>query len=201
MGLSRKFLQAMGIDTDKIDEIITAHRETVDALKDERDGFKADAEKLADVQKDLDNANQKIADLENEDGKDKWKVKYDALKDEYEDYKTSVEAEKTETKKTDAYRKLLKEVGVSEKRIDSVLRVTDMKDLEFDEDGNLKDSDKLKSSIKDEWSDFIVTEKQKGADVNTPPEGAGAGTHTPSRAAMVAQKHYEFVYGKKAEVK
>jgi len=191
----------MGIDTDKIDEIITAHRETVDALKDERDGFKADAEKLADVQKDLDNANQKIADLENEDGKDKWKVKYDALKDEYEDYKTSVEAEKTETKKTDAYRKLLKEVGVSEKRIDSVLRVTDMKDLEFDEDGNLKDSDKLKSSIKDEWSDFIVTEKQKGADVNTPPEGAGAGTHTPSRAAMVAQKHYEFVYGKKAEVK
>lgn len=192
----------MGIDTDKIDEIITAHRETVDALKDERDGFKADAEKLADVQRDLDNANQKIADLENEDGKDKWKVKYDALKDEYADYKTSVEAEKTEAKKNDAYRKLLKEVGVSEKRIDSVLKVTDTKDLEFDGDGNLKDSDKLKNAIKDEWSDFIVTEKQKGADVNTPPEDArGAGTHTPSRAAMVAQKHYEFMYGKKAEVK
>ena len=32
MALTRKFLTAMGIEDDKIDEIITAHSETVNAL-------------------------------------------------------------------------------------------------------------------------------------------------------------------------
>ena len=44
MALSRRFLAALGIESDKVEEIITAHAETVDALKAERDEFKADAE-------------------------------------------------------------------------------------------------------------------------------------------------------------
>ena len=45
MALSRKFLAAMGIEADKIDEIITAHVETVDGLKKERDDLKEKADK------------------------------------------------------------------------------------------------------------------------------------------------------------
>ena len=54
MALTRKFLSALGIEADKVDEIISAHTETVEALKNERDTFKADAEKLTGVQKELD---------------------------------------------------------------------------------------------------------------------------------------------------
>jgi hypothetical protein len=53
MSLTRKMLRAMGIEDEKIDEIITAHTETVDALKEQRDQYKADAEKLPNVQKEL----------------------------------------------------------------------------------------------------------------------------------------------------
>lgn len=201
MALSRKFLTAMGIEADKIDEIISAHRETVDALKEERDQYKEDAEKLPEVQKELDKAKKQIADSVEADGKDKWKVKYDALKEESDKYKADVEAEKTKRKKSDAYRDLLKETGVSEKRIAAVLKVTDLDEIEFGEDGKLKDADKLKESIKKEWSEFITKEETKGADTKTPPDGQGGNPHTPSRAAQVAAKRYEMLYGTKTEEK
>ncbi len=35
MALTRKFLAALGIEDDKVDEIIQAHTETVNGLKDE----------------------------------------------------------------------------------------------------------------------------------------------------------------------
>ena len=44
MALKRNFLSALGIEADKIDEIINAHAETVDALKEERDEYKKKAE-------------------------------------------------------------------------------------------------------------------------------------------------------------
>ena len=43
MALTRKMLKAMGIEDEKIDQIIEAHTETVDALKVERDQYKEDA--------------------------------------------------------------------------------------------------------------------------------------------------------------
>lgn len=201
MALTRKFLTAMGIDADKIDEIISAHTETVNALKQERDTYKEDAEKLPDVQKELDKAKKQIQESADADGKDKWKVKYDAMKEEYDKYKSDVDAEKTKQKKSDAYRELLKETGVSEKRLASVLKVTNLDEIEFDEEGKLKDSDKLKESIKKEWSDFIGKEDKKGANTDNPPadNGSGAEQHQPSRAAQVAQKRYEMLYGKQTE--
>ena len=66
MSLTRKFLKAMGIEDEKVDQIIEAHSETVDALKEERDGYKADAEKLPEVQRRLEAAN-KTAPTEGEE--------------------------------------------------------------------------------------------------------------------------------------
>ena len=42
MALTRKFLSALGIEEAKIDEIISAHADTVNALKEQRDSYKAD---------------------------------------------------------------------------------------------------------------------------------------------------------------
>ena len=53
MALTRKFLAALGIDNDKVDEIIQAHTDTVNGLMDEIEKYKADAEKLPAVEKEL----------------------------------------------------------------------------------------------------------------------------------------------------
>ena len=172
MALTRKFLSALGIEQDKIDEIITAHTETVDALKHERDTYKADAEKLPGGQAELDGLKANAA---KDGGKDPWKVKYDALKEEFTDYKKDIEAKETTAKKSDALRALLKEVGIREKRIDAVLRVSDLDSIELDENGAIVDAGKLKKSIAEEWEDFIDTTEQKGVQTVNPPTGKGKG--------------------------
>lgn len=169
MSLTRKFLSAFGIEEDKVDEIIKAHTETVDALKEQRDTYKKDAEKLTAVQKELDD----MKAAAEKGGKDTYKVKYEALKEDFDNYKKQQAAKETHAKKEEAYRNLLKETGVSEKRIDAVLRVSDVDAIEFDDDGKVVDSAKLKKAIAEEWSDFVVKEDTQGANTATPPTGNG----------------------------
>lgn len=166
MALTRKFLSALGIEADKVDEIITAHTETVDALKEQRDTYKADAERLPDVQKELDDLKQAS---EGQDGNNPFEVKYNALKEEFDTYKEQQAAKETKAAKGNAYRTLLKEAGISEKRIEAVLRVSNIDGVELDENGAIKGADALKEAIRKDWSDFIVTESPKGAPTPTPP--------------------------------
>jgi hypothetical protein len=167
MALTRKFLSALGIEADKVDEIISAHTEVTDALKQERDQYKADAEKLPEVQKELDDLKA------NTDGKNTWKVKYEALKEDFDQYKADTEAKATKASKEEAYKKLLEETGVSPKRISAIVKVTDLDSIELDDSGMIKDADKVKNGIKEEWSDFIQTKKTEGAPTPTPPGSSG----------------------------
>lgn len=169
MSLTRKFLSALGIEDDKVDEIISAHTDTVNALKEQRDTYKADAEKLPAVQKELDDL--KAAAEKN--GEDAYKVKYDALKEDFDAFKAQQEEKEKHAKKADAYKALLQEVGISEKRIGSVLKVSDIDSIEFDDEGKVKDADALKKSISEEWADFIVQKETTGAKTATPPAGSG----------------------------
>lgn len=178
MALTRKMLRAMGIEDDKIDEIITAHSETVDALKEQRDQYKADAEKLPGVQNEL----KSLKDAESKNGGSAWEVKYNAIKEEKEKvekdfkaFKSATEAAQTKAAKDKAYRAMLKEIGVSEKRIDAVMKVTNLDSIELDEQGAIKDLDKAKENAQTEWSDFIQTTTTKGADTSTPPTNTGTG--------------------------
>lgn len=176
MALTRRMLKAMGISDEQVDEIIAAHSETVDALKEQRDQYKADAEKLPEVQKQLDKAN---SDLEAK-GNDAYKVKYEALKEEYEGYKREQTEKETRSAKERAYRELLKAAGVTEKRIDSVIRVSDLDGVELDDKGAIKDADKLTESIKNEWADFIPTTTTQGAQTATPPTTTPQKSYTSS---------------------
>lgn len=169
MALTRKLLATMSIEEDKVDQIIEAHSDTVNALKEQIATYKADAEKLPAVQKELDELK---AAAEKSD-KDAYKVKYEALKEDFDKYKEEVQEKETHAKKENAYRELLKEVGISEKRINAVLKVSDFDSIELDGEGNAKDADKLKDGIKTEWDDFIVTTQSTGATTATPPTGNG----------------------------
>jgi len=188
MALTRRMLSAMGIEADKIDEIISAHAETVNGLKEERDKYKAEAEKLPNVQKELD-------ELKTTQGKDaSYKEKYEKEHKAFEDYKKGVDAEKTKATKTAAYKGLLKEAGVSEKRFDAIIKVTDLDKIELDDEGKVKDAKAATDHIKEEWAEFIVKKEQKGAETETPP-GSNGGSGAKSRAAMVAAKHNQMLYG------
>lgn len=174
MAFTRKFLSALGIEQDKIDEIIAAHTEVTDALKTERDKFKEDAEKLPDIKAEL----EKFQEAAKKGDKDAYKVKYEAIKEEFEEFKKGIEAKETTAKKEDAYKRLLKEAGVSEKRIPAILKVSDIESIELDGEGNAKGADKLTETIKAEWSDFIQTTKTEGAKVANPPANNGKATMT-----------------------
>lgn len=196
MSLTRRLLNSMGIDAEKIDEIINAHSETVSALKEERDKYKTDAEKYkADAEK-LPDVEKELNDLKKAAEKDgSFEKKYNDLKTEYDKYKNDVDTEKTTAKKTAAYKALLKEAGVSEKRIDTILKVSDISGIELAEDGKIKDAEERTKSIKEEWADFIETSGTKGADTNTPPEGNGGNGDKPSRAAQLYKEYLANKYG------
>ena len=174
MALTRRALKAMGIDEEKIDEIISMHSETVDGLKADVAKYKADAEALPEVQKQLEKAQ---ADLE-AGKKDSWKVKYEAIKEEFEGYKTEQTKKESHAAKEKAYRALLQEAGVSEKRLESVLKVSDVDGVELDEKGAIKGADKLAESIKSEWADFITTTETRGAQTSNPPANNHSGAMT-----------------------
>ena len=163
--LTRKMLKAMGIEDEKIDQIIEAHSETVDALKERSADFEKNAQELEKAKKELTEAK---AALESS-GKDPYKVKYEAVKEEFEKFKTEQQAAAAHSSKLNAYRTLLKKAGVSENRIESVLKVSDIDGIEIDDKGEAKDSEKLIEGIKTEWADFIATPQIKGASTSTPP--------------------------------
>lgn len=185
MALSRRFLTALGIESDKQEEIINAHMETVDALKEERDAFKADAEKLPGVQKELD----KIKEAAKDSGRNPFEVKYNALKEEFEAYKTEQTQKATQAAKESAYRDILKSAGVAEKRIDAVVRVTDLSKIELDENGNVKNADSIAEDVKAEWSDFIQKAQEVGAKTPTPP-----GNNSPDYDSMSDADYYKATY-------
>ena len=168
MALTRKFLSALGIEEAKIDEIISAHADTVNALKEQRDGYKADADKLPAVQKALDDLKA------SQSGEDPYKAKYEKKAKEFDDYKKGVEAKELARSKSKAYKQVLKELKAS--HIDSILKASqsELEKIELDENGKIKDVDKLKESIKKEWADFIVEEGQQGAKTATPPANEGS---------------------------
>ena len=170
MAFTRKMLKAMGIEDEKIDQIIDAHSETVDALKADRDTYKEDAEKLAAVQKELDELKAK--------GDDGYKAKYEAEKAAHDALKADIAAKETKKAKTDAYRELLKGANIDEKRIATILRAEapTIDKIELDADGKTKNAEQYTASIKSDWADFVVTQSAKGTNTATPPANGGTAT-------------------------
>lgn len=193
MALTRKMLKGMSLTDEQIDTIIEAHTETTDALKEERDSYKADAAKLPAIQQELDDLKSK--------GDDGFEKKYNDLKAEFDQYKQEQADRANKAAIESAYKALLKEAGVSDKRVASILRVTDLSGAKLDKDGNLKDRDKMAESIKAEWSDFIQTADVKGADTKTPPKNSGGSMtkedilkikDTTERQQAIAENHELF---------
>ena len=176
MALTRTLLKGMGLTEEQVSTIIEAHVDTVDGLKKDINKYKGDAEKLPTVQKELDDL--KAA------GDGGYKEKYEKEHKAFEDYKADQTAKETRQAKESAYREFLKSVGVSEKRIPAILKVTDLDKLEMDGE-KFKDADKLTESVKTEWADFIETSNTNGANTQNPPtNNNNNGGEDPSKMTM-----------------
>ena len=165
MSLTRKMLKAMGIEEEKIDQIIEAHSETVDSLKADRDTYKEDAEKLKTVQKELDDLKAK--------GDDGWKEKHDKLKGEFDTYKKDVEAKETHSKKVEAYKAILRDANLSEKGIEKAIKYAEWDKIELEADGKLKGASDHIKAVKEEWAEYVTTTTTTGAKTSTPPANSG----------------------------
>lgn len=176
MALTRKALKAMGIEDEKIDQIIEMHTETVNALKEEREGFREKAEQYDTVKKELDG-------LKN--GKD-WKAEHDTLKKEFDDYKKTVTEKETAAAKTKAGRAYFESKGIKGGNLEIAMRGAkdEISALELDGD-KIKDTKSLDALISGDYKGLIVSESTKGADPVNPP--AGGGSVLKSRAEIYAK--------------
>lgn len=189
MALSRKFLAALGIEESKIESIIDAHTETVDALKKERDGYKAEADKIPDLQKDLEKAKAAAKDS----------GEFDKLKKEYEDFKAEVANKEALANKKAALEKLCRAkegAYLSDTGVAKALKYSDYSKIELDEKGEIKDAKNLVKSLQEEWKEHVQSDFQSGVKTPTPPAGStgSAGGET-SRAAQLYAQHRAALYG------
>lgn len=171
MSLTRRALKAMGIDEEKIDEIISMHSETVDGLKADVATYRADAEKLPKVQKELDTL--KAA------GDGGWQEKYEKVKKDLDDYKAEVSGREAKAAKEKAVRAYYEGKGITGKSLDIAIRGSsaEIDALELDGD-KIKDTSSLDELVNGTFSGLISTTTTKGADTATPPTNTGGGGMT-----------------------
>lgn len=99
--MTRKFLEALGIEDDKIGEILSRHGEVTAEIKAERDALQENADKLAAMTAERDKLQQQVDTLTKASG-DVAQVQA-----EYDAYKATVAAEKLNATKSNLLRKAL----------------------------------------------------------------------------------------------
>ena len=168
----REILSAAGVTSENmseaVDKIIDGHVTSVNALREDIAKYKADAEKLPTVQKELDDMKANT--------NDSWKEKHDKLKGDFENYKKDVEAKETHSKKVEAYRTILKDAGLSEKGIEKAIKYAEWDKIELEADGKLKGASDHIKAVKEEWAEYVTTTTTTGAKTSNPPANNGTGT-------------------------
>jgi hypothetical protein len=111
MSITRKMLKGMGLTEEQADTIIEAHNETVTGLVADRDKYKADAEKLPDIQKKLD-----------EWEKSGYKQKYEDKVKEYNQLVADNTAKATKAAKEKAVRAYFESKNIMGSNLDLAMR-------------------------------------------------------------------------------
>lgn len=170
----REILSAVGVTSENmseaVDKIIDGHLTSVNALREDIAKYKADAEKLPTVQKELDDMKANT--------NDSWKEKYDNLKGEFDKYKTDVQEKETHSKKVEAYKAILKDANLSEKGIEKAIKYAEWDKIELGEDGKLKGANDHIKEVREEWAEYVTTTTTTGAKTSTPPVNTGCAKMT-----------------------
>lgn len=167
MALTRKLLKGMGLTDEQVDTIIEAHTDTVDGLKTQISTYKADAEKLPGVQKELD-------DLKKDSSSSDYKAKYEKEKKDFQDYKNGVAEKESAAAKEKAARAYFESKGIPGESMGLVIRgaKAEISGLELDGE-KIKDSSALDALLNGDYKGLVGKTVKTGTETQTPPNTSG----------------------------
>ena len=168
--------------------IVALHLGVVDPLKDDLAKYKADAEKLPTVQKELDDLKAKPVD--------DYKAKYEQEHNDFEAYKQGITEKETKAAKERAVKAYFEGKNITGTNLDIAMRGASAEIAGGELDGdNIKDTKALDALVGGTFAGLVVDKTVKGADVATPPANNGAKPKEQSRAAALYEQHYKALYG------
>lgn len=181
MALTRKLLKGMGLTDEQVDTIIEAHTDTVDGLKADVSKYKADAEKLSGVQKELDDL--KAA------GDGGYQEKYEKEHKDFEDFKANITAKESKAAKEKAVRAYFESKNITGANLDLAMRGCgeEMAALELDGE-KIKDTKSLDALVDGTYKGLVSTTQTKGANPATPPANTGGGAMTKDQIMQIKDR-------------
>ena len=146
--------------------LVALHLGVVDPLKDDLTKYKADAEKLPGVQKELDDL--KAA------GDGGYKEKYEKEHSAFESFKADITAKESKAAKEKAVRAYFESKNITGSNLDLAMRGCgeEMAALVMDGD-KIKDTTSLDALIDGAYKSLVYTEHTQGANPATPPTNSG----------------------------
>ena len=162
MSLTRKLLNGMGLTDEQVDTIIEAHTDTVDGLKEQVKTYKADAEKLPNVQKELDDL--KAA------GDGGWEEKAKDFEKKYNDLVAENKNKETKAAKESAAKAFFESKAITGNSLEIAMRGSSAEIAALDLDGEkIKDSSALDALVNGTFKALVSTTTTKGANIPNPP--------------------------------
>ena len=161
----------MGLTDEQVDTIIEAHTDTVDGLKADVSKYKSDAEKLAGVEKELNDLKAM--------GDGGYKEKYEKEHKAFEDYKADVTAKESKAAKEKAVRAYFESKNITGANLDLAMRGCgeEMAALEMDGE-KIKDTKILDALVDGTYKGLVSTTQTKGANPANPPANPPAKNYT-----------------------
>ena len=166
MALTRKLLKGMGLTDEQVDTIIEAHTDTVDGLKEQVKVYKADADKLPTVQKELDDL--KAA------GDDGWEEKAKGWEKKYTDLVAENKSKETRAAKEAAVKAYYEGKGITGDNLTIAIMGSGeaIEKLELDGD-KIKDAAALDALVGGAFAKLVSTTTTEGLKTQTPPKNNG----------------------------
>ena len=162
MALTRKLLKGMGLTDEQVDTIIEAHTDAVDGLKEQVKTYKEDAEKLPNVQKELDEL--KAA------GDGGWEEKAKDFEKKYNDLVAENKNKETKAAKESAAKAFFESKGITGNSLEIAMRGSSAEIAALDLDGEkIKDSSALDALVNGTFKALVSTTTTKGANIPNPP--------------------------------
>lgn len=166
----KKILSDNGMPLENLEaaasEICGRHKADIDSIKEERDGYKQEAETLADLKKQLKDATDKITAYE----KDDYKGKYESEKAEHDKLKADIAGKETYSKKENILRDWMKENQYSEEGSMVILdsREDYVNKLELDKNGKASNLSDITAAIQKKYYMYTPEKKVTKPDSGSP---------------------------------
>lgn len=165
MALTRKFLKALGIEDEKVDQIIEAHTEVTDGLKKKISEAEDKSEKYDELQKEL----EKYKKM------DGFKEKYEKEHADFEAYKKDISEKETHAAKSKLVRQYFEGKSITGDNLEIAMMAVDGQLDGFEIDGEkLKDTKTLDDLVSGKLARLVVKKQTNGVNTATPPSNNGS---------------------------